>query len=333
MSDALPQLLGALGWFGSGLAAVFAVALLTRRPRAERWLGAGFAAGALAGGLITASHAGYASPLLEAAEVAATLAAGPLVASWVAAVSGTRIPRSLRWAAFAPALAWLALALAGLPWTLDRQAIRWAVLFQMAWTVAAGLFVMARRRSLGTSARRILAVGFAGLGVMHLAQVARLVDPGSTPRDLVPATVGLLLGALSVAALRRTRLPLAAGQGPRAGEGDEARLLADLDRWLAGERAFLDPEVTVAAAARRIGVAPARLSQAVNRGLGHSFSDHLARLRVNEAERLLVDPALTHLSVEAIGTRAGFGSRSVFFAEFRRRTGRSPAEYRRQAAG
>lgn len=329
MSGVILVVLAALGWFGAGLAAVFATVLLTRRSLAERWLGAGFGAAALAGGLVTASHAGFDSPQLEAAEVAATLAAGPLAASWLALVAGQRVARRWRFAAFAPAGAWLTLALAGVAWTLDRRVIRWAVLFQIAWTLAAGILGAARWPALGAANRRLLAAGLAGLGALHLAQLARMAAPSTTPRDLVPATLGLLLGLLSFAALRRTRLPLAVSAASPAEIGADSRLLADLERWLVGERAFLDPQLTVALAAKRIGVTPALLSRVVNRDLGHSFSDHLAALRVAEAERLLLDPVLGHLSVEAVSSRAGFGSRSAFFAEFRRRTGQSPAEYRR----
>jgi AraC-like DNA-binding protein len=324
----MTELLAALGWFGAGVAALFAAVLLARRSAAERGLGAGFAVAAIAAGLVTASHSGHASDWIETAEVTATLLAGPLAASWLAGVAGQRIPPPVRWAAFSLAIVWLALAALGTPWTLDRRAIRWAVVLQIAWTAAAALLAASRWRALGAAPRRLLAVGLAGCGVLHLAQIARLVAPASTPRDLVPATVGLLVGALSFAALRRTRLPLAVQRAGATEPGDGARLLADLDRWLRGERGFLDPGISVATAAKRIGATPAQLSRAINRELGHSFSDHLAQLRVAEAQRLLLDPALAHLAVEAIGTRAGFRSRSVFFAEFRRRTGQSPAAYR-----
>lgn len=327
---AVEPLLLALGWLGAGLAALFAVALAARRGggEGERWLAAGFAVAAAAAGLITASHSGARSSAVEAAEVVATLAAGPLAAAWIAHGVGWRLRRWWSGLALAPAAGWALLAAAGAPWSLDRRAIRWAVLFQIGWTIAAAALFISRRAALGASGRRLLAVGLAALVALHAAQLARLLAVASVPRNLVPATLGGLLAALALAALRQTRLSFAIGGGGSAEEAEARALVAALDRWLIDERAFLERGLTVGAAARRLGVPAARLSRALNRSAGRSFPEHLAFLRVAEAERLLGDASLAHLSVEAIGTRAGFGSRSVFYEEFRRRTGRTPAEVR-----
>lgn len=317
----------ALGWIGAGVAALLAAAVLLR-GREEGWTGAGFAVAAVASGLVTASHTGLAGPALEAAEVVATLAAGPLVAGWAAAGARVAIPSWARAIAFAPAAGWALAALAGSKIAGDRRAIRWAVVLQIAWTVAAALIVWVRRARLGAIDRRALALGLGGLGCLHFAQLVRLIDPDRSPKNLVPATMGALLVGLAVVAVQRTRLSFAVGPRSKPHDADAASILAELDRWLVGAGAMRERGLTVAAAAKRLGVSPAGLSRALNRHAGRSFAEHLARLRVAEAERLLRDPALAHLSVEAIGTRSGFGSRSGFFADFRRATGSSPADYR-----
>lgn len=330
---ALDAVLAVLGWIGSGLAALLAAALLGRRGDAgERWLGLGMAVAAAAGALVTLSHAGVRASWLEGAEVAVTLLAGPLVAAWFAHGAGWRPPRWLIGVAFAPAAAWAAFTLAGARFAGDRGAIRWAVAVQIAWSVAVAIGVRVRWPRLGAASRRTLAAGFAVLATLHLAQFVRLAAPAASPRNLVPASLGLALAALTWSALRQTRLSFGAGSGGGISDDEARTLVAALDRWLVDERAFVERGLTVATAAERLAVSPARLSRALNRGTGRSFSEHLAALRVAEAERLLADPAHAHLSVEAIGARAGFGSRSTFYAEFRRRTGRTPAE-RREGGG
>jgi AraC-like DNA-binding protein len=326
---ALDAVLAVLGWIGTGLAALLAAALLARRGDAgERWLGLGMAVAAAAGALVTASHAGVRASWLEGAEVAVTLLAGPLVAAWFAGVVGWKPPRPGIAVAVAPALLWAGFTAAGAGFTADREAIRWAVVVQMAWSAAVAIGVGSRWPRLGAASRRAVAAGLTMLSVLHLAQLVRLAAPTSSPRNLVPASLGLVLVALTWSALRQTRLSFGSGASGGLSDDESRALVAELDRWLVGERAFAERGMTVAAAADRLAVSPARLSRALNRGVGHSFSDHLAALRVTEAERLLADPAHAHLSVEAIGGRAGFGSRSTFYAEFRRRTGRTPAEWR-----
>lgn len=328
--SALAAALAALGWLGAGLAALLAAALLGRRgDAAERRLGAGLAVAAAAGALVTASHAGFASLALERSEVAVTLLAGPLFASWVAHAVGWRAPRWLVGVAVAPALGWTLAALSGAPLTADRTAIRWAVGLQIGWSAGATALAARRWPALGAATRRTLGAAGGAVALLHLAQLARLAAPSATPRDLVPAALGVALAAITLAALRQTRLAFGGGG---IGDDEAAALVAALDRWLVGERALTERGLTVAVAAERLGVPAARLSRALNRGAGVTFSEHLAALRVAEAERLLADPALAHLAVEAIGGRAGFGSRSVFYAEFRRRTGRTPAEFRERAA-
>lgn len=307
-------------------------ALVLRRgaSASDRWLGAGFFLLALAVALITASHAAPQPDWVESAEVAATLAAAPLTAIWVRRVGGRVLPIALLAAAFLPGAAWFGFGVAGARFASSGDAIRWAVAVQMLGTaVAAGLAWRERARWLPES-RRAVARVLAGLAILHLAQGLRLLAPTRVPPDLVPATGGLVLLAVSFVALRAARSPVAAATVAISPETD--RVLAAFDRLLLEEKAYLEARLTVAEAAGRIGASSAALSRALNQSLGKGFTERLTELRVEEARGLLLDPRLEHLSVEAIGTRAGFGSRSVLFAEFRQRTGKSPAEFRRQSS-
>lgn len=330
----LDQVLLVLGWIGAAQAGLLGAALLVRRAAApaDRWLGAGFVAAATACALISLSRDGALASGLEAAEVVATLAAGPLFAGWIARLVGFDVPRWARLAAFAPAALWAVAALARLPFSGDPLAIRPAVVLLMVWSGAAVALAAARWRRLGARTRRAVTLGVGGLALLHVAQAVRLAAPESTPPHLVSATLGLLLVAISFSALSTSRLPVSLGATTPIADDAAAGLVAAFDRLIVEGRGFVEPGLTVGAVARRIGTTAAALSLALNRHAGTTFSERIAQVRTEEAKALLADPKLGHLSVEAIGGRAGFGSRSAFFAEFRRRVGRSPADFR-QAAG
>ncbi len=73
------------------------------------------------------------------------------------------------------------------------------------------------------------------------------------------------------------------------------------------------------------GLAPAALSRRFRRRYGVGLAEHLKRLQVDFAERLLRDSDLT---ATQIAYRAGFGTRRTFFRAYRRLKGDTPDAYR-----
>jgi transcriptional regulator GlxA family with amidase domain len=93
-----------------------------------------------------------------------------------------------------------------------------------------------------------------------------------------------------------------------------------------------DAELSLPRAAAAVDAAPAALSRALLAVHGKSFAEHLQSLRIEEAKRLLDDPAEARTSMEAIGLLAGFGSRSGFYKAFSDHAGMSPAAWRTRKA-
>lgn len=83
-------------------------------------------------------------------------------------------------------------------------------------------------------------------------------------------------------------------------------------------------EGEVAAAA---GVTTAYLSRVFRRDMHTTFSDFLGRVRLGEAERLLLT---TDRSVTEIATAVGFSTSAYFISLFRKAHGETPARYRRR---
>lgn len=121
---------------------------------------------------------------------------------------------------------------------------------------------------------------------------------------------------------------------PKAPESEaESELKAVFERWLqlvsVRELYRSEHSVTLARAARMLGVPSRLLSQAINSCYGASFSRHLNDLRVARAQSLLNErPSMT---VTDVYMEAGFSTKSHFHREFARVTGLSPSDYRRIA--
>jgi AraC-like DNA-binding protein len=78
--------------------------------------------------------------------------------------------------------------------------------------------------------------------------------------------------------------------------------------------------------ARAAGLSPGHFSHLMRAKTGWSFTELLTRLRTDHACHLL---AHTELGLVQIALECGFGDQSYFSRVFRRRTGRTPGDYRR----
>lgn len=98
---------------------------------------------------------------------------------------------------------------------------------------------------------------------------------------------------------------------------------------LSGVLRFIHDEyrnpITLSDAAAAVGLSAGYLSRIFRSELKTGFKTYLARVRMQEAKRLLRHSAL---SVGDIAERCGFSDHSYFTSTFRRATGASPTEYR-----
>ncbi|MEN6301820.1 MAG: helix-turn-helix domain-containing protein [Armatimonadia bacterium] len=78
--------------------------------------------------------------------------------------------------------------------------------------------------------------------------------------------------------------------------------------------------------ARRACLSPAHFSRVVRQTFGYSFTELLARMRVDKARELL---RLSEKSLAEISAECGFADQSYFTKVFQRYTGQTPGEFRR----
>jgi AraC-like DNA-binding protein len=75
------------------------------------------------------------------------------------------------------------------------------------------------------------------------------------------------------------------------------------------------------------------VSYAINKEFGTNFFEFINHHRIEEAKRLLSDKAYEKLTVMEILLESGFNSKSSFQRFFKRLTGVSPTEFRKNALG
>jgi len=105
------------------------------------------------------------------------------------------------------------------------------------------------------------------------------------------------------------------------------------EQWaakVAAERWHLDPDLSLATLARRLGTNTSHLSRAINEGLGVNFSSFIGRLRSETVAAALRDGSDADLLDLALD--AGFSSKASFNRAFLAAFGTTPSTYRRNVA-
>lgn len=92
--------------------------------------------------------------------------------------------------------------------------------------------------------------------------------------------------------------------------------------------ADLTADLRLHALAGRLNVSPGYLSLLFRRETGSTFTDYVARRRMDRASFLL---AFTDMQVQAVGTHCGIPDANYFCKTFKRYTGKTPRDFRAQA--
>lgn len=122
--------------------------------------------------------------------------------------------------------------------------------------------------------------------------------------------------------------PVAEAEFDQALSEQDRELLQRVEKLLVGSKLYCDENLTLTRLARRLSVPARQISGAVNRLTNRNVSQFINDFRIGEACRLLRE---TDQPVTMVMFESGFQTKSNFNREFRRVTGLSPANWRRQA--
>lgn len=110
---------------------------------------------------------------------------------------------------------------------------------------------------------------------------------------------------------------------------DDIRLVAEIESFIQKDQLYKNPDLTLDTLARKMDKNRNYLSKAINSTTGYNFTAWLNEFKVKEAIKIMSDSKSISYSIEAIGEMAGFGGRSTFYNVFKKSTGLSPADFRK----
>ena len=93
---------------------------------------------------------------------------------------------------------------------------------------------------------------------------------------------------------------------------------------------YLNPDLNINTLATFIGASPKATSQAINQVMSNNFSGYINYHRIEEAKVQLKDKQHPNLTIKEVMYDVGFNSRSVFNTVFKKQTGLTPSEYKKQ---
>ncbi|WP_291145481.1 helix-turn-helix domain-containing protein [Flavobacterium sp. UBA7680] len=109
-------------------------------------------------------------------------------------------------------------------------------------------------------------------------------------------------------------------------EEHKSRLLQLMD----AEKPYLDFELNLVKLAASMNISTHILSYVINNGFGENFYQFINRYRIEEAKKLMANSEMDRLSLLGIGFSVGFNSKTVFNTTFKKVTGQTPSEYKKQ---
>jgi AraC-like DNA-binding protein len=105
-------------------------------------------------------------------------------------------------------------------------------------------------------------------------------------------------------------------------------ILKDLNTFMKGEnKPFLNEKISMAEIAKILEVSTQQISQVVNEKTGLNFNDYVNTFRIEEAKMILLSSSFSKLTIDAIAQKSGFGSKSAFYAAFKKHNGNTPKEF------
>lgn len=126
-------------------------------------------------------------------------------------------------------------------------------------------------------------------------------------------------------------MPIAVDTKPamaiRSGVDDQR--LQQLIAFMEQNKPYLDPELTLTSLATQLKMTRGQLSSLINEGAGSNFYDFVNRYRVEQVKVLMTDPSKKNFNMLGLALDAGFKSKSTFNLIFKRFTGMTPTEYRK----
>lgn len=111
---------------------------------------------------------------------------------------------------------------------------------------------------------------------------------------------------------------------------DKNAVLVNLNDILKIDKLYTNPQLNLDTLAAALNISKYHLSQLINQELGKNFYELINDYRVEAAKKLMKDPNYNHLTLSSLGLEVGFNSKASFYRAFKRKTGSTPAAYKKE---
>ncbi|PHZ83246.1 helix-turn-helix domain-containing protein [Paremcibacter congregatus] len=113
-------------------------------------------------------------------------------------------------------------------------------------------------------------------------------------------------------------------------DADSERILHKLQQALELDQLYKDNMLSLRSLSDHTRISPNYISQVINQNLNCNFFDFINKFRVRAAQEKLVPKGDEKISVLDVAHEVGFNSKSTFNTAFKRYTGLTPTQYRKQ---
>lgn len=176
------------------------------------------------------------------------------------------------------------------------------------------------------------ALGVSGASVVFLLLLLLL---GFYYRRTRQAYHELVLRSQQWAGIESEKLPLPADHTDNIAtdeipdDANDRLIMEMIEQAIVDDCLYKHLDLTLDMLVAHTGLNRSYLSGALNRCVGKNFNTYVNEYRVKEAIRLMSEPANANYTIEAIAFESGFNARSNFYRTFKKLTGLSPANFRK----
>lgn len=111
---------------------------------------------------------------------------------------------------------------------------------------------------------------------------------------------------------------------------EDSEVYYKIDSLIVDTKLYLNPSLSLKTLSEKLHLSEGYISQIINKNSNKNFNDYINYLRVNDAKNMLVDSDYNNYTILAIGLESGFNSKSSFYTAFKKFTGETPSEYKKE---
>ncbi|MDR3253049.1 MAG: helix-turn-helix domain-containing protein, partial [Tannerella sp.] len=127
-------------------------------------------------------------------------------------------------------------------------------------------------------------------------------------------------------------LPEDAGEktAPALPDTSDSMIMGEIEILIAGGL-YKDSNLSLEMLAEKTGHIQNYISKAINRCTGKHFKAYVNEYRIKEAIHILSDAKYANLSIDSLAYESGFNDRTIFYRVFKKTTGLSPSDFKKNA--